>query len=100
MLQALKQFLHRAIVQQWATLEEEHAARPQATGRERAAVLGLYALAMLVLIATEYGPRPLYNELISEHVPRSYRRFGRDLSWCWYLRFHTLFHQLSTHVRF
>ena len=86
-MQRIKDFLSRSILHQWQILEDEHAARPRPSGQETAAVLGLYVLAMLVLIATEYAPRPFYNEFIRDSVPRDLRRFVRALSWSWFLSF-------------
>jgi len=80
-----KSFLHLATVAQWMHLEKEHQERTPAGGAERAKVMGLYVLAMLVLIAIEYLPRDSYNLLVKEHVPRDLRRFGRDLWWCWFV---------------
>ena len=80
-----KSFLHLATVTQWMHLEKEHRERTLAGGAERAKVMGLYVLAMLVLIAIEYLPRDSYNLLVKEHVPRDLRRFGRDLWWCWFV---------------
>lgn len=84
-MQRLTGFLHRVTIEQWQQLEEEHAQRPPATGRQRFGVIGLYLLAMLMLIAIEYLPRETFNALAREHVPRELRRFGRDLWWCWFV---------------
>jgi membrane protease YdiL (CAAX protease family) len=81
----LLSFFHRAVVVQWLKLEEEHSARPVASGRSRAAVLGLYFVAVLMLIAIEYLPSTTYRALLRDEVPRDLRRFGRDLWWCWFV---------------
>ena len=78
-------FLHRATVAQWQALEDEHQARAPASGRERAGLLGLYLLAMLLLIAIEYLPNDTYRALLKDELPRDLRRFGRDLWWCWFV---------------
>jgi len=84
-LTSLLSFLRRATVEQWLQLEEEHSARPPASGRDRAGLLGLYFLAMLMLIAIEYLPSISYKALLRDVLPRDLRRFGRDLWWCWFV---------------
>ena len=80
-------FLHRSIVVQWLKLEEEHSARPPASRRARAGLLGLYFVAMLTLIAIEYLPGDTFRALLKDDLPRDLRRFGRDLWWCWFVIF-------------
>lgn len=84
-MKSLPSFLRRATVEQWLRLEEEHRTRSPASGRDRAAVLGLYFVAMLMLIAIEYLPSSSYKALLRDVLPRDLRRFGRDLWWCWFV---------------
>jgi membrane protease YdiL (CAAX protease family) len=84
-LSRLSSFLHRVTVGQWLKLEEEHSVGDPASGRDRAGLIGLYFVAMLMLIAIEYLPSDTYRALLKDELPRELRRFGRDLWWCWFV---------------
>ncbi|MEE2830205.1 MAG: hypothetical protein VX498_13540, partial [Myxococcota bacterium] len=78
-------FIQGATVDQWRALEDEHAARPAATSGQKLAVLGLYVLALLVLISVEYFAKPSYSLVLKDHIPPGSRRFVGKVWWCWFV---------------
>jgi uncharacterized protein len=75
--------LRRATVEQWQALERQHAELGPCDARDRNRVLGLYLVAILVLIAQNYAVSPSFSLLpatvrLGDHGP-----LLRRLWWAW-----------------
>lgn len=81
---ALSRWLHRATVEQWLILEREHAARPPASGAERAQVLGMYGVGLLVLLATHYWLQGAWRLLPDEIIRAPNKHFLGRMWWAWF----------------
>ncbi len=78
-------FLRRATVDQWVALEDEHAALPAPTGRQRAEVVGVYLLACLALWASQDLHRPTWALIKhTDWISREHRGLAKHLWWCWW----------------
>jgi hypothetical protein len=76
----------RATVDQWIALEEEHAALPPPTGRQRAEVAGVYLLACLALWASQDLHRPTWLLVRNlEIIPLEHLRLAKRLWWAWWV---------------